>query len=251
MKKLFSFLFAVMVIASAVVAAPKEQHIYVFAATEAANQPQDSQQRGWAQVLPTYFGEFVKVHNLSQEDKSTQLMISESIWELSKSQITKGAFVVLQYADYDLKQDNQYAHTSIEQFQSNLEKFVKDVKKKKGKPIICTPIARLHYSLETNQLVERHGAYAEAARRVAKANKVPLIDLNNRTLIWLSALSKEEAEQFFIPQDTDIEGKEFRLNEQGALKVAEFFRDEVEAQKIKKLVPYIIHNPSETKYADK
>ena len=250
--KRYLITFVVVIVAALSFAADKPLTVFVFGDTSAAaRQTDQTDERGWAQLLPTYFTDMVTVIDLAEEGKSTQLMVSESIWQRQKDQITRGSFVILQFSDYDIKQNNSYAHASIEEYQKNLEQMVKDIKKKGGKAIICTPPARLHYSAETEQLVERHGGYVEAARRVAKANKLPLLDLNERTSIWLSQLSKEDAAAYFIPQGSDGQDNDLRLNEAGALKVAWFAADEIQAKKVKKLSAQLNMYNTDPRYSER
>lgn len=207
----------------------------------------ETPERGWGQVLPTFLNDKAIVKNHAKNGRSTRSFLNEGRWKDLNDQLSKGDIVIIQFGHNDTKESDPARHSTIEQYEQNLESMVKAAQKKKALPIICTPIARRAFSKETGELVNKHGGYVEAARRVAKANKVPLVDLNQTTSDWLTQLGDSASQPYFVYK---IEAGEYskypegktdntHLREAGAVEVARQFAKAVQEQKIKPLYKYI------------
>ena len=207
----------------------------------------ETPERGWGQVLPTFFNDKVTVKNFAKNGRSTRSFLSEGNWATVVNQLQKGDVVIIQFGHNDTKQADRNRHTTIEQYEANLETMVKAAQKKKAKPILCTPIARRAFSEETGELINKHGGYVEAARRVAKSTKVPMVDLNQMTSDWLTMLGDSISQPYFVYKMEPGEYRKYpegktdntHLRELGAMVVASMFAEAVEAQKIKPLNKYV------------
>ncbi len=207
----------------------------------------ETPERGWGQVLPTFLNDNVIVKNYAKNGRSSRSFIEEGRWSEIVNQLQKGDVVIIQFGHNDTKQTDSVRHTSIEQYQANLESMIKQAQKKKAKPILCTPITRRAFSMETGELINKHGGYVEAARRVAKATKVPLVDLNQTTSDWLTQVGDSASQPYFVYKMEPGEYSKYpegktdntHLRELGALVVASMFAEAVESQKIKPLNKYI------------
>lgn len=212
-------------------------------------------ERGWGQLFPTFLSEKVIVKNYAKNGRSTRSFIAEGRWDNALANVHRGDFVLIQFGHNDTKQTDSTRYTSIEQYQANLTKMINDVKKKKATPILLTPIARRYFFKETGELVNRHGGYVNAARRVAEAEKITLIDLNTLTSQWLAQEGDSASVKYFchIPKgvyakypDGKIDNTHLSL--QGALQVAELAAQDIQRQKIKKLSDNIILTRKEAIY---
>ena len=207
----------------------------------------ETPERGWGQVLPTFLAEDVIVKNHAKNGRSTRSFIEEKRWETVTGELQKGDVVIIQFGHNDTKQSDPARYTNIEQFQANLELMVKAAQKKKAKPILCTPIARRAFSKETGELINKHGGYVEAVRRVAKSTKVPLIDLNQTTSDWLTQIGDSASQPYFVYKMEPGEYSKYpegktdntHLRELGAMVVASMFAEQVQALKVKPLNKYI------------
>jgi lysophospholipase L1-like esterase len=88
---------------------------------------------------------------------------------------------------------------------------------------LLTPTAKNFF--KDNVLYPRHGAYAEAVRRVAAHTHLTLIDVDEMTTKFLQNRGAEGAAGYF----TD----EIHLNEEGAKTVAKMVADDAQEQKLK------------------
>ncbi len=212
-------------------------------------------ERGWGQVFPTFLTDNVIIKNYAKNGRSTRSFIDEGRWDEALANMHRGDIVLIQFGHNDTKQTDPQRYTTIEQYQSNLSRMINDVKKKKATPILLTPIARRYFSKETGELVNRHGGYVDAARRVANAEKVTLIDLNTLTSQWLTQQGDSASIKYFchIPKgvyakypDGKIDNTHLSL--QGALQVAKLAAQEIQRLQIKKLSDNIILNRNEVIY---
>lgn len=212
-------------------------------------------ERGWGQLFPTFLSENVIVRNYAKNGRSTRSFIEEGRWDEALANVQRGDFVLIQFGHNDTKKTDATRYTTIEQYQANLTKMIDDVKKKKATPILLTPIARRYFSKETGELVNRHGGYVNAARRVAKAEKITLIDLNTLTSQWLTREGDSASVKYFchIPKgiyakypDGKIDNTHLSL--QGALQVAKMAAQDIQRQRIKNLSNNIILTRNEAIY---
>ncbi|HCS87984.1 MAG TPA: hypothetical protein DIW30_06195 [Bacteroidales bacterium] len=204
-------------------------------------------ERGWGQVLPTFLDEGVVVKNYAMNGRSTRSFIEEGRWKEVVSQLHRGDVVIIQFGHNDTKQSDKRRYTSIEDYQTNLSKMVQEARKKGAKPILCTPIARRYFSKETGELVNRHGGYVEAARQVAKAEKVPLLDMNEMTSEWLRREGDSASIRYFCHMPAGVykkypEGKKdnTHLSEAGAIEVARMAAEDIKNQNIKGLGNHVV-----------
>jgi len=133
-------------------------------------------ERGWGQMLPDFFTDDVIVRNIAKNGRSTRTFISEGWWEQIISNVQKGDFVIIQFGHNDSSVDKKDRYTTPDEYRANLSRMADEVKAKGGNAIICTPVARRKFD-SNNQLVDTHGVYPDIAREVAKAKRIPLIDM--------------------------------------------------------------------------
>lgn len=81
-------------------------------------------------------------------------------------------------------------------FKQNLELYVRETRERKGIPILATPVARRRFS-NNGQARESHQDYADAVRQVATETRVPLSDMDKRSLELLSHWGPERSKQFY------------------------------------------------------
>lgn len=212
-------------------------------------------ERGWGQVFPTFLSEDVIVKNYAMNGRSTRSFIEEGRWQQIVSQLHRGDVVIIQFGHNDTKQTDPRRYTPISAYEENLSKMIQEARKKGARPILCTPIARRYFSKETGELVNRHGGYVDAARRVAQAEKVPLIDLNTMTSEWLRREGDSNSIQYFchIPAGRYSkypEGKtdNTHLCEAGALVVAQMAAEAIQEQGIKSFKNRIVLNRNKVLY---
>src|SRR5690606_39862697 len=80
------------------------------------------------------------------------------------------------------------------------------------------PVARLLYDF--GALLDTHGRYTQAMKRVARDQNVALIDLNASSMAWIRALGEQGAQPYFmfVPEQGKADGT--HLSVAGATAVA-------------------------------
>lgn len=204
-------------------------------------------ERGWGQLFATFLNDGVVLRNHAKNGRSTKSFLAEGRWEEVRQQLKRGDIVVIQFGHNDTKQDDPVRYASVEQYQKNLLQMITDAQKKGAKPVLCTPIARRYFSKETGELVNRHGGYPDAARRVADSAGIPLIDLTQLTSDWLASVGDSASVQYFAHMPAGRYSKypngktdNTHLTEAGALHVAQLAAEDIFRQNIKYLSKYIV-----------
>ncbi len=213
-------------------------------------------ERGWGQVFPTFLAENATVKNHAKNGRSTKSYLAEGRWEDVKAQLKRGDIVILQFGHNDTKQSDTTRYTPLADYEKNLALMIAEAQKKKAKVILCTPISRRSFSKHTGELVNKHGAYPESARRVAQAADVPCLDMTTLTMDWLRSEGDSATIQYFCHMEPGRYAKypdgkidNTHLREAGAVKVARLAAEEIVRQEIKFLAPYIVLDNEAVKYS--
>ncbi|MDA3929198.1 MAG: rhamnogalacturonan acetylesterase [Prolixibacteraceae bacterium] len=203
-----------------------------------ANKPDlDYPERGWGQLLPTFFDTSFVIDNHSRNGRSTRSFLYEARWDSVQSKLKKGDFVVIQFGHNDgsISKTERYA-TPVE-YRYNLTKFVKDTQNKGAKPILCTPVIRRKF--KDGVLVETHGEYPKIVEEIASEMNIPFIDMHKKSWDLVSDLGEKESLPLFLQIPAGIyekypEGKidNTHFSEQGAIAIAGLFVDEVKKQEL-------------------
>ncbi len=205
-------------------------------------------ERGWGQVFPTFLAEDVTVKNHAKNGRSTKSFLQEERWSVVKNELKRGDIVFIQFGHNDTKQSDPARYTPITDYERNLTQMIKEAKKKHAKVILCTPISRRSFNKHTGELVNKHGGYPEAARRVAEASDVPLLDMTELTMNWLREVGDSASIQYFCHMPAGVYAKypdgkidNTHLREAGAVAVARIAAEEIAKQvkTMKFLAPYI------------
>lgn len=249
MKKFLPFLAPALVVFFLFAAGKRPVTLYMVGDSTMADRPDTTvtAERGWGQLFPTFLSDNIVLKNHAKNGRSTGSFLREGRWDDVLALLRRGDIVIIQFGHNDTKKDDPARYTSVEDYQKNLLRMIADAKKKGAKPILCTPVARRYFSKETGELVNRHGAYPEAARRVAESAQVPLLDLNRLTSDWLAEVGDSASVRYFAHMPAGRyskypEGKKdnTHLSEAGALRVAQMAAEEIVRQDIKYLGKYIV-----------
>ncbi len=175
--------------------------IFVIGDSTAAEKtkPLESPERGWAMVLAGCFSNDVIVDNHAVNGRSSKSFIDEGRWQNVLNKIKPGDYVIIQWGHNDEKA-NPMRHTDPgTTFDANLERYVRETRAKGATPILMSPVARrLFYNVvdhvtedealrkltwgeehvNSDTLVDTHGAYRYCAAHVAKKLGVYYVDAN-------------------------------------------------------------------------
>ena len=204
---------------SGVVNARSNAQFFIVGDGTAANETElvSSAQRGWGQVLPTYLNGVI-VHNRAVAMASTRSYVEDGQWKNVLDQAKRKDYVVIQFGLNDLDDTNKRNYCPVAEMEDNLLRMVAEAKKKGLQVIMTTPISRVRYNKSADDaFYTSFGAYAEAVRRVAGQQELPLVDLEALTAEALASYSQDQIDALY----TDG----IHLTEAGALWVARLWAE--------------------------
>ncbi len=204
MKKYVSFVLC-LVMALLMTSSFKTTTIFVIGDSTAAekNHPESQPERGWGMVLQGCFDEKIIVDNHAVNGRSSKSFIDEGRWQKVLDKMQPGDYVFIQFGHNDEKPmpDRHTAPGST--FDANLTKFVNETRAKGGIPVIFNSVVRRCYysadlkndddeklrnkaydgeeQINSDTLIDTHGAYVVAPRNVAKALNAPFVDATKIT----------------------------------------------------------------------
>lgn len=166
--------------------------------TMANKQPGDAPETGWGMVLSQYFSEAVEVQNHAVNGRSTKSFRTEGRWAKVLEQMRPGDWVFIQFGHNDQKiaDSTRYAAPQTD-YRKNLTRYVEEARAKGGNPILLTPVMRRKFD-ENGKFVDQHGEYPQVVKEVAKALKVPLIDMHTQSREVIEKMGVENSKRLFM-----------------------------------------------------
>ncbi|MBO4825762.1 MAG: pectin esterase [Prevotella sp.] len=208
----------------------------------------DNQERGWGMMLAGWFDEQVRVDNHAVNGRSSKSFIDEGRWQKVLERIRPGDYVIIQFGHNDEKSDPKRHTVSGGSFDDNLRRFVREARERGAQPVLMNAVVRRNYLLvppagedeslrqtaykdysgeEVDTLVDTHGDYIVAPRRVAREMGVPFIDANRITRDLENSLGKEGSRKLHMnfkpgehPSLPDGRGDDTHYRVQGARRVS-------------------------------
>jgi len=187
-------LFALMFL-SFIVPQPKITIWLIGDSTMAKKEAKAFPETGWGMELAGFFDNSVTIENRALNGRSTKSFINENHWQPVLDNIKTGDYVLIEFGHNDEKIDKPAVGTSIEEFKTNLVKYVVETRQKGGIPILLTPITRR--SFKNGVLTDTHGLYPIATKSVADSLKVPLIDLLQKTKLVVTKLGDDSSKSLY------------------------------------------------------
>ena len=160
------------------------------------------QERGWGMMLQQYFKSGVVVDNHAVNGRSSKSFIDEGRWDVVLSKMKPGDYVIIQFGHNDEKPAADRHTDPGTTFDANLRRFVLESRAKGGIPILCNAVVRRNFyrqvdssvddeslrnttyedeKVNSDTLIDTHGAYLLSPRNVARELGVPFIDANRVT----------------------------------------------------------------------
>lgn len=194
-------------------------------------------ERGWGQLLPEFMLPGLSIINHAANGRSTLRFLNEGRWQLLVTELKPGDYVLIQFGHNDQKQDDPSRYAAADStYPQLLSRFIAEVRAKEAIPMLATPICRRSFD-EKGQLENNLANYADAMRKVAAQEKVPLFDLNAQSCADISRFGLTASQAYFIQVPAGLyqkfpEGKtdNTHLNTQGASWIAQLFVRELKKQ---------------------
>jgi lysophospholipase L1-like esterase len=188
---------------------------------------------GWGKGFAAQVQGDCEVINFSQGGRSSKSFIDEGHWK--KVLAAKPDYVLIQFGHNDQPGKGPQRETDPKTtYPEFLSKYIDDALAINCKPIIVTSIERRRW--KDGKIDPTLSAYAQAARKVAEEKKVPLIDMNARTIELYEKLGEKGCEAL-EPKDPKDPSKldTTHLNEKGSEVLGKIVADE-----LKKAVPDLV-----------
>lgn len=204
MKKVLSFML-VSVCLLLMTSSSKQTTIFVIGDSTAAEKsnPSSNPERGWGMVLQGCFDEGILVDNHAVNGRSSKSFRDEGRWQKVLDRIRPGDYVIIQFGHNDEK-PNPVLHTDVgSTFDANLARYVEETRSKGGIPVLMNSVVRRLWYVDkmkndddeklrgttfaneeiinSDTLVDTHGAYIVAPRQVARKMRVAFVDANKIT----------------------------------------------------------------------
>lgn len=204
MKKYSVLLIALLAVIIMTSSSHRPTTIFIIGDSTAANKDisGDKQERGWGMVLQGFLTEKVVVDNHAMNGRSSKSFIDEGRWDAVVKRIQPGDYVIIQFGHNDEK-SGEARHTDPgTTFDANLRRFVRETREKGGIPILMNAVVRRNFYMKpaeqdddellrntvyegekvnSDTLVDTHGAYLVSPRVVADEENCIFIDANKIT----------------------------------------------------------------------
>ncbi|MBQ7850180.1 MAG: rhamnogalacturonan acetylesterase [Clostridia bacterium] len=170
--------------------------IYICGDSTAATYgPQRAPMTGWGQVLQELLPG-VRVVNRAMGGRSTKSFLSEGRLVEIEKEIQAGDLLLIQFTHNDAS-DLVWRHTDPHtSFVSNLSIFVDTARIHGAIPVLMTPIPRRDW--QGGELLDSHGEYPDAIRRLAMMKNAALIEVYDRAMAQLRAMGEEESRRLYM-----------------------------------------------------
>ncbi|WP_181306083.1 rhamnogalacturonan acetylesterase [Rufibacter sp. XAAS-G3-1] len=195
----------------------------------------------WGQMIPRFFKPGVAIANHAESGLSLGSFISSNRLEKVLSVIKPGDYLFVEFGHNDEKEKGPNAGP-YKSYTERLQLFAKEAKQKGAHLVILTPTARRSFN-EQGQMTNSHGDYPDAARKVARQENVPLIDLTAQTTTLYEALGVEGSKNAFVIYPEQNLNDNTHFNPYGAYQIAKIVAEGIKANKLK-LADYLVEMPA-------
>ena len=163
--------------------------------TAATYAPERAPITGWGQVL-TEFIPGVNIVNKAMGGRSTKSFLADGRLVAIEKDIQPGDLLLIQFTHND-GSDLVWRHTDPHtSFAANLELFVDTARIHGAIPVLMTPIPRCYW--REGELIDAHGEYPDAIRRVAMKRGVPLLEITLEGMQALRELGEEATQSLYM-----------------------------------------------------
>ncbi len=167
-------------------------------------------QRGWAQMLPQFFNDDVKIVDAARGGRSSKSFYNEGLWKNVIDKVKPGDYVFIQFGHNDEKNDTIRGTKPWGEYYYYLKLYVKQTLAKDGIPVFFTPIVRRYFD-KTGHITGKGmhnlgpgdsvGNYPKVMRFIAQKMNVPLIDLTLLTKKLVESYGPEKSKELYISTD--------------------------------------------------
>lgn len=181
---------------------------------------------GWGWAMPQVAAPGVTVDNHGLSGRSSKSFLDEGLFDPVREAMQPGDVLLIQFGHNDEKKDAE-RHTDPEtSFPEKLNIYIDAALEKGALPVLITPVSRRLYT-EEGALMDTHGPYPDAIRRLASQRGVPLVDLHRLSRALFEQLGQEATAELFVrlapgkhPDFPDGHDDRTHFNAEGARQIA-------------------------------
>ena len=196
---------------------------------------------GWGDSFGRLFAPDVRCENMGRGGRSSKSYRDEGHWK--KALEAKPDWVLIQFGHNDQPGKGPALETDAKTtFRENLARYIAEARAAGAKLVLVTSLTRRNFNPE-GKIDPQHLApvtdtqggrkpdflndYVEAARIVAAEQRVPLLDLNARSIEQLNQLGQEAAVAFDAKTKDPAKPDKTHLSEKGAAETARLVAGEL------------------------
>lgn len=196
---------------------------------------------GWGDAFAELLAPGVTCLNLGRGGRSSKSFRDEGHWQ--KALAAKPKWILIQFGHNDMPGKGPARETDAKTtFRENLVRYVNEARAAGARPVLVTSLTRRNFNdegkIDPLNLVtatdDKGGRqrdflndYVTAARAVAKAQGVPLIDLSARSIAQLNELGPQASVVFDAKSKNPAVPDKTHLSSKGAAETAKLVADEV------------------------
>ncbi len=236
MKSILFYSCLLFVIAAYVYPPKKKIRLYLIGdSTMCEYEPSRAPLTGWGMPFKYFFDSSVTIYNMAKGGRSTRTFLSENRWQPVTDSLQEGDYVFIQFGHNDEAKEEKYKdrYTPVEDYKTNLVKFIEETRSKKANPMLVTPVTRMRFDKDGN-IEETHKEYSAAVWEIGKQYHTPVIDLDAKSRELLQQLGPVHAKMLFMQLDS-LEHPNYpngqkdntHFNEFGARRMAELVLKEI------------------------
>ena len=178
---------------------------------------------GWGAAFAKLLGPGAECVNLAGGGQSSKSFRDSGRWKQVLD--AKPAFVLIQFGHNDMPGKGANRETDPETtYRENLIRFITEVRAAGAQPILVTSMARRTF--DKGKIHGELKPWADAAKKAAADEKVPLVDLFARSIEVLEKLGPAASDEF-NPPAKDGKTDHTHLNAKGAEVIAGIIADEL------------------------
>jgi lysophospholipase L1-like esterase len=196
---------------------------------------------GWGDAFGKLLAPGVEFRNLALKGRSSKSFRDEGAWQ--KVLDAKPTWVLIQFGHNDMPGKGPKLETDAKTtFRENLARYIADARAIGAQPVLVTSLTRRNFNA-AGKIVPGHlesmtdgqgnatrdylNAYVEATRAVAAEQKVPLLDLNARSIEQLNQLGPQAALAFDAKTKDPSKPDKTHLSAEGAEETAKLVANEI------------------------
>jgi pectinesterase len=177
---------------------------------------------GWGTGFAERMGGSADVINLAKGGRSSKSYRDEGWWKQVLE--AKPDYVLIQFGHNDQPGKGPERETDPKTtFRENLSRYVREARAAGAKPILITSLERRKFDAAGEKIIPSLSAYADATRKVAADENVPLIDLHASSIALYEKLKPAGCERISPRKDGAVDST--HLNAEGGKMIGALVAD--------------------------